>query len=72
MEWKFARARLWMSYFELGSTLPSPFNLIVTPKQLIRFFDRSSKKILSRLSTKVTNNITVNLLFPANSTAIPM
>ena len=55
MEWKFARARLWMSYFELGHTLPSPFNLIVTPKQLIRFFDRGSKKLLSRLSTKVWN-----------------
>nr|XP_053627828.1 transient receptor potential protein-like isoform X1 [Cherax quadricarinatus] len=27
-EWKFARSRLWMSYFEEGRELPSPFNLV--------------------------------------------
>ncbi|OWA53372.1 Transient receptor potential-gamma protein [Hypsibius exemplaris] len=31
-EWKFARSKLWMSYFEEGSTLPSPFNIIPSPK----------------------------------------
>lgn len=29
-EWKFARAKLWISYFESGSTLPPPFNIIPT------------------------------------------
>ncbi|XP_071353043.1 short transient receptor potential channel 4b [Trachinotus anak] len=32
MEWKFARTKLWMSYFEEGGTLPSPFNIIPSPK----------------------------------------
>lgn len=34
-EWKFARSNLWMSYFEDGDTVPPPFNIIPTPKQLI-------------------------------------
>lgn len=31
VEWKFARAKLWFSYFEDGGTLPVPFNLIPSP-----------------------------------------
>ena len=29
-EWKFARTKLWISYFESGSTLPPPFNILPT------------------------------------------
>ncbi|XP_061902698.1 short transient receptor potential channel 4-like [Entelurus aequoreus] len=32
IEWKFARAKLWMSYFEEGATLPPPFNIVPSPK----------------------------------------
>uniref|UniRef100_H2ZXH2 Transient receptor potential cation channel subfamily C member 4 n=1 Tax=Latimeria chalumnae TaxID=7897 RepID=H2ZXH2_LATCH len=32
IEWKFARTKLWMSYFEEGGTLPTPFNIIPSPK----------------------------------------
>ncbi|KAM3869178.1 short transient receptor potential channel 6a [Diretmus argenteus] len=32
VEWKFARAKLWFSYFEEGRTLPVPFNLVPSPK----------------------------------------
>mgnify|MGYP001328212473 CR=1 FL=1 len=32
-EWKFARSKLWISYFEEGGTLPPPFNIIPTPKE---------------------------------------
>lgn len=34
MEWKFSRSKLWMGYFDEGSTLPSPFNLIISPKSI--------------------------------------
>ncbi|XP_040902588.1 short transient receptor potential channel 4b isoform X2 [Toxotes jaculatrix] len=34
IEWKFARTKLWMSYFEEGGTLPSPFNIIPSPKSV--------------------------------------
>lgn len=33
-EWKFARSKLWMSYFSDGATVPPPFNIIPTPKSL--------------------------------------
>uniref|UniRef100_A0A670Y4I1 Transient receptor potential cation channel subfamily C member 6 n=1 Tax=Pseudonaja textilis TaxID=8673 RepID=A0A670Y4I1_PSETE len=37
VEWKFARAKLWFSYFEEGRTLPVPFNLVPSPKSLLYF-----------------------------------
>ena len=33
-EWKFARSKLWISYFEDGGTVPPPFNIIPTPKTI--------------------------------------
>ncbi|XP_029302215.1 LOW QUALITY PROTEIN: short transient receptor potential channel 6 [Cottoperca gobio] len=35
VEWKFARAKLWFSYFEHGGTLSVPFNLIPSPKSVV-------------------------------------
>ncbi|KAH9397620.1 Short transient receptor putative channel 1 [Tyrophagus putrescentiae] len=37
-EWKFARSKLWMSYFSDGATVPPPFNIIPTPKSLAYAF----------------------------------
>merc|ERR1712020_75899 len=34
IEWKFARSKLWISYFEEGGTVPAPFNIIPTPKSI--------------------------------------
>nr|XP_031839730.1 transient receptor potential-gamma protein-like isoform X3 [Nomia melanderi] len=34
VEWKFARSKLWISYFEEGGTVPPPFNIIPTPKSV--------------------------------------
>ncbi|XP_076760144.1 transient receptor potential cation channel gamma isoform X1 [Xylocopa sonorina] len=34
VEWKFARSKLWISYFEEGGTAPPPFNIIPTPKSV--------------------------------------
>ncbi|XP_064609759.1 transient-receptor-potential-like protein [Liolophura sinensis] len=44
-EWKFARSKLWMGYFDEGCTLPPPFNLIISPKS-VYYFLRSCKAIL--------------------------
>uniref|UniRef100_A0AAY4BR52 Transient receptor ion channel domain-containing protein n=1 Tax=Denticeps clupeoides TaxID=299321 RepID=A0AAY4BR52_9TELE len=35
VEWKFARAKLWFTYFEEGRTLPVPFNLVPSPKSFL-------------------------------------
>ena len=42
-EWKFARTKLWISYFETGSTVPPPFNIIPTPKSIMRMLGCSKK-----------------------------
>lgn len=54
VEWKFARSRLWMSYFEDGDTVPPPFNLVPTMKTFLKLFscfkcatkNRSSKSVI--------------------------
>ena len=42
-EWKFARTKLWISYFETGSTVPPPFNIMPTPKSFCRLFGCNKK-----------------------------
>lgn len=32
VEWKFARSKLYLSYFREGLTMPVPFNIIISPK----------------------------------------
>lgn len=35
VEWKFARSKLWLSYFDDGKTLPPPFSVVPSPKSFI-------------------------------------
>ncbi|TKS80791.1 Short transient receptor potential channel 4 [Collichthys lucidus] len=58
IEWKFARTKLWMSYFEEGGTLPSPFNIIPSPKAIYYLFGwiktqlcKSNRKRLENFET---------------------
>ncbi|XP_008586222.1 PREDICTED: short transient receptor potential channel 3 isoform X4 [Galeopterus variegatus] len=37
VEWKFARSKLWLSYFDDGKTLPPPFSLVPSPKSFVYF-----------------------------------
>ena len=54
-EWKFARSKLWISYFEDGGTVPPPFNIIPTPKTLYYFFKWIYNKLFTlRRSTLMT------------------
>ncbi|KAF7645533.1 hypothetical protein LDENG_00202600 [Lucifuga dentata] len=50
MEWKFARTKLWMSYFEEGGTLPSPFNIIPSPKSVVYLIGWIKRQLLKRTS----------------------
>ncbi|XP_076249512.1 transient receptor potential-like isoform X2 [Calliopsis andreniformis] len=47
-EWKFARTKLWMSYFEEGGTLPPPFNIFLPPKLLLRLCGLQKKQMVNR------------------------
>ncbi|XP_075707856.1 short transient receptor potential channel 4 isoform X2 [Rhinoderma darwinii] len=52
IEWKFARTKLWMSYFEEGATLPTPFNIIPSPKSLWYFCKWVRKQICKKYKRK--------------------
>ena len=48
VEWKFARSKLWISYFEEGGTVPPPFNIIPTPKSIYYLFKWFFVKVCGR------------------------
>ncbi|KAJ8275579.1 hypothetical protein COCON_G00073310 [Conger conger] len=52
IEWKFARTKLWMSYFEEGGTLPSPFNIVPSPKSAWYLIKWIRKYVCKKTSTK--------------------
>jgi hypothetical protein len=45
VEWKFARSKLWISYFEEGGSVPPPFNIIPTPKSVWYFMQWLHRKL---------------------------
>ncbi|XP_058788696.1 transient-receptor-potential-like protein isoform X2 [Phymastichus coffea] len=51
-EWKFARTKLWMSYFEEGGTLPPPFNVLPHPKLFLRLCGIQRKSMAKRSSIR--------------------
>ncbi|XP_061101571.1 short transient receptor potential channel 3-like [Conger conger] len=36
VEWKFARSKLWLSYFDNGKTLPPPYSVVPSPKSFFQ------------------------------------
>uniref|UniRef100_A0A3Q3L3X8 Short transient receptor potential channel 1 n=1 Tax=Mastacembelus armatus TaxID=205130 RepID=A0A3Q3L3X8_9TELE len=49
-EWKFARAKLWLSYFDDKCTLPPPFNILPSPKTVCYLVTSMSKWVCSHTS----------------------
>lgn len=47
-EWKFARTKLWLNFFEDSATLPPPFNILPSVKWITRIFRKSRKEILRK------------------------
>ncbi|XP_019131263.2 short transient receptor potential channel 4 [Larimichthys crocea] len=52
IEWKFARTKLWMSYFEEGGTLPAPFNIIPSPKSFWYLMCWIKRQVCKRTRSK--------------------
>ncbi|KAF7206473.1 short transient receptor potential channel 4a [Nothobranchius furzeri] len=52
IEWKFARTKLWMSYFEEGATLPAPFNIIPSPKSFWYLMCWIKRQVCKRTRSK--------------------
>ncbi|KAK6305787.1 hypothetical protein J4Q44_G00245670 [Coregonus suidteri] len=57
IEWKFARTKLWMSYFEEGGTLPSPFNMVPSPKSVWYLVCWTKTHICKRTRSKPTDTL---------------
>ncbi|CAD7088934.1 unnamed protein product [Hermetia illucens] len=51
-EWKFARTKLWLNFFEDSATLPPPFNILPSVKWITRIFRKSRKEILRKQHQK--------------------
>lgn len=60
IEWKFARTRLWMSYFDTGSTVPAPFNILPSLKSSLKLFKRLLRLRTSK-KAKIDNEQEVDL-----------
>ncbi|XP_041130131.1 short transient receptor potential channel 3 isoform X2 [Polyodon spathula] len=43
VEWKFARSKLWLSYFDDGKTLPPPYSIVPSPKSFFYCIMRVAK-----------------------------
>uniref|UniRef100_A0A8C2KFP5 Transient receptor potential cation channel, subfamily C, member 7a n=1 Tax=Cyprinus carpio TaxID=7962 RepID=A0A8C2KFP5_CYPCA len=67
VEWKFARAKLWLSYFDEGSTLPPPFNLIPSPKSFYYMAQCTKACLVSLCKAKVCSNSSQQDVGMANS-----
>uniref|UniRef100_A0A671QQP2 Short transient receptor potential channel 7-like n=1 Tax=Sinocyclocheilus anshuiensis TaxID=1608454 RepID=A0A671QQP2_9TELE len=67
VEWKFARAKLWLSYFDEGSTLPPPFNLIPSPKSFYYMAQRTKACLVSLCKARVRSNSSQQDVGMANS-----
>uniref|UniRef100_A0A8C9T6B0 Transient receptor potential cation channel subfamily C member 7 n=1 Tax=Scleropages formosus TaxID=113540 RepID=A0A8C9T6B0_SCLFO len=52
VEWKFARSKLWLSYFDEGRTLPAPFNLVPSPKSFYYLVQRSKQCVVRLCKAK--------------------
>lgn len=61
MEWKFARAKLWLSYFDEGRTLPAPFNLVPSPKSFYYLIVRMKSCLVHLCKVKSHHNNEVEL-----------
>ncbi|XP_077985600.1 short transient receptor potential channel 4-like [Glandiceps talaboti] len=51
-EWKFSRSEMWVVFFEEGSTLPPPFNILPSLKTVFGFF-RSLYYLICRKAAKL-------------------
>ncbi|CAH8582230.1 unnamed protein product [Schistosoma guineensis] len=56
IEWKFARSKLWISYFGEGCTVPVPFNIIPTPKSFMYMLNTIKNLFLNCYKKKLHRN----------------
>uniref|UniRef100_A0A3Q1FR02 Transient receptor potential cation channel, subfamily C, member 6b n=1 Tax=Acanthochromis polyacanthus TaxID=80966 RepID=A0A3Q1FR02_9TELE len=72
VEWKFARAKLWFSYFEHGGTLPVPFNLVPSPKSVVSLLLGIRESLWNAPSSKSKENSTDEMELNSVSQQLPL
>ncbi|KAG9480180.1 hypothetical protein GDO78_011934 [Eleutherodactylus coqui] len=60
VEWKFARSKLWLSYFDDGKTLPPPFSIVPSPKSFVYLIMRTVNLLKCR-TRKLQKDIEIGL-----------
>uniref|UniRef100_A0A4X2KHG0 Transient receptor potential cation channel subfamily C member 7 n=1 Tax=Vombatus ursinus TaxID=29139 RepID=A0A4X2KHG0_VOMUR len=77
VEWKFARAKLWLSYFDEGRTLPAPFNLVPSPKSFYYLIMRIKMCLIKLCKSKAKsceNDLEMGMLnsnnFPSSTSRV--
>lgn len=71
VEWKFARSRLWINYFENGDILPPPFNILPNTDMFRRLFATKHKRVTisNKIDAKNRHDAVVRLLIKRFVTA---
>lgn len=62
VEWKFARSKLWISYFEEGGTVPPPFNVVPSPKSLLYMWHWLQRRLCGHARAKREHMRTIRVL----------
>lgn len=70
VEWKFARSKLWISYFEEGGTVPPPFNVVPSPKSLLYTWRWLQRRLCGHARAKREHMRTIRVRAP-HSNRVP-
>uniref|UniRef100_A0A7N6FEQ6 Transient receptor ion channel domain-containing protein n=1 Tax=Anabas testudineus TaxID=64144 RepID=A0A7N6FEQ6_ANATE len=70
IEWKFARTKLWMSYFDEGGTLPPPFNIIPSPKSFWYLLRWLHNKLCRRGHPESQRTLVITVVSPLQQEVI--
>ncbi|XP_048852409.1 short transient receptor potential channel 3 isoform X1 [Brienomyrus brachyistius] len=73
VEWKFARSKLWLSYFDNGKTLPPPYSIVPSPKsffhcikKLVSLFRCRRRRLKKDIELGVDSKSRLNLCSQSN------
>lgn len=62
VEWKFARSKLWISYFEEGGTAPPPFNVVPSPKSALYAWHWLQRRLCGQTRAKREHMRTIRVM----------
>uniref|UniRef100_A0A3B1ISV7 Transient receptor potential cation channel, subfamily C, member 3 n=2 Tax=Astyanax mexicanus TaxID=7994 RepID=A0A3B1ISV7_ASTMX len=61
VEWKFARSKLWLSYFDNGKTLPPPFSIVPSPKSFVHCISKLISLLRCRRRRRLNKDVELGM-----------